>query len=143
MEQLLLTKSIWINAPREKVWRAITDPVQFQQWFSPPTPWTLSALEVGGIFSPTGFEQWASVIQVVNAPHTFSYRYQAPQEDGSIAMVATYVLEEENGGTRVTLTETGFKDENAVAQNVAGWDMGFANLEAYLTGKDLPYPQGL
>src|SRR5262249_22152466 len=46
-------RSIWIHAPRERVWTALTDPVQVEQWFSPGTSWTLTGLQVGGkLFSP-------------------------------------------------------------------------------------------
>ena len=47
MENTALERSIWIAAPRERVWRAITDPAQTQQWFSPPTPWAMDKLDVG------------------------------------------------------------------------------------------------
>ncbi|KPV45879.1 hypothetical protein SE17_43925, partial [Kouleothrix aurantiaca] len=55
-------RSIWIAAPRERVWRAVTDPAQMEHWFSPGTSWQMSALEVGGkLFTlnpETGAEQY-------------------------------------------------------------------------------------
>jgi hypothetical protein len=46
-------RSIWIAAPRQRVWSAITDPLQIEMWFSPGTSWKLTALEVGGrLFVP-------------------------------------------------------------------------------------------
>jgi uncharacterized protein YndB with AHSA1/START domain len=37
MEKLVVERSIWIAAPRERVWQAVTDPEQLAQWFLPPT----------------------------------------------------------------------------------------------------------
>ena len=65
-EKLAVERSIWIAAPRERVWRAITDPKQVEQWFSPGTPWRLSALEVGGrlsVYNPeTDSDKYIQVI---------------------------------------------------------------------------------
>ncbi|HEU5103014.1 MAG TPA: SRPBCC domain-containing protein [Roseiflexaceae bacterium] len=47
MEKLTVERSVWIDASRERVWQAVTDPKQIQQWYSPTTAWELSALEVG------------------------------------------------------------------------------------------------
>ena len=38
MEILTVERSIWIGAPRERVWQAVTDPEQLAQWLLPP-PW--------------------------------------------------------------------------------------------------------
>ena len=37
MENLELERNTWIAAPRERVWQAITDPEQLEQWFLPPS----------------------------------------------------------------------------------------------------------
>ena len=36
MEQIKVERSIWINASRERVWQAITDPADLAQWLLPP-----------------------------------------------------------------------------------------------------------
>jgi uncharacterized protein YndB with AHSA1/START domain len=36
MEHLSVERSTWMNAPRERVWQAITDPEQIAQWLLPP-----------------------------------------------------------------------------------------------------------
>ncbi|HWQ15589.1 MAG TPA: SRPBCC domain-containing protein, partial [Roseiflexaceae bacterium] len=36
MEQLTVERSIWIDAPRERVWQALTDPEQVARWLLPP-----------------------------------------------------------------------------------------------------------
>ena len=76
--QLAVERSIWIAAPRERVWRAITDPAQLEQWFSPGTPWHGSGPEVGGRFSvydpATGSDLYTQVIEAVDPPHRFVTR---------------------------------------------------------------------
>jgi uncharacterized protein YndB with AHSA1/START domain len=37
MEQIKVEHTIWIDAPRERVWQAITDPANLAQWLLPPT----------------------------------------------------------------------------------------------------------
>lgn len=33
MKKMAVERSIWINAPRERVWRAITETEQIRQWW--------------------------------------------------------------------------------------------------------------
>jgi hypothetical protein len=37
MRKMAIERSIWIAAPRERVWQAVTDPAQIVQWFAPCT----------------------------------------------------------------------------------------------------------
>ncbi|MBI1880024.1 MAG: SRPBCC domain-containing protein [Chloroflexi bacterium] len=149
MEKLAVERSIWINAPRERVWQAITDPKQIQQWFSPGTPWHLTTLDVGGKLYALGYESQAGIIEVVDSPRQFTYRWETPTPDIPFTLTTTYTLEEENGGTRVTITETGFESlledtrQERVDQNGKSWGMALENLKAYLEGRSLPYPEGL
>jgi uncharacterized protein YndB with AHSA1/START domain len=144
-------RSIWLNAPCERVWQAITDPEQIQQWYSPNTPWRLSALEVGGRFATynaeTDSEQHIQIVEVVDPPHQLILR-SAPQSAEEVHDVTTYTLLEENGGTRLILTNAGYELETAeirhqnMEQNAFGFGMALENLQAYLTSEDLPYPFG-
>jgi len=74
-EKFAVERSIWVAKSRERVWKAITDPEQIQQWFSPATPWALSAFEVGGrLYVPdaeTGAELYVQVIDVIDPPYQF------------------------------------------------------------------------
>ncbi len=55
-----LKRSIWINAPRERVWRAITDAEQVNQWWNKDDRWEIPALRVG--HSHTGEEVLATAM---------------------------------------------------------------------------------
>ena len=149
-EKFAVERSIWIDAPRERVWRAITDPKQIQQWFSPTTPWELSALEVGGRFyvhnAETDTDMYVQVIELVDPPHQLVTRSEP--EPPETPHVTTYTLEEENGGTRLMLTYSGYELEpddwrwNNMEQNAFGFGMMLENLQAHIEGKSLPYPEG-
>jgi uncharacterized protein YndB with AHSA1/START domain len=143
-------RSIWIAAPREKVWSAITDPAQLENWFSPGTSWKLTALEVGGrLFIPdpeTGDETNVQVLQIVDPPEHF-VTHSLPVSPGS-SEVTAYLLQEERGGTRLTITNSGYEflpDDgrwSAMEQNAFGFGMMLENLRAYVESSDLPTPGG-
>jgi uncharacterized protein YndB with AHSA1/START domain len=143
-------RSIWIAAPRERVWRAIIDPAQVEAWFSPGTAWRLSALEVGGrlfVHNPeTGAEMHAQVLELVDPPHRLVMR-SVPEPSGT-SQVTAYTLQEEQGGTRLTVTNSGYElapEEarwSAMEQNAFGFGMMLANLQAHVEGQRLPYPGG-
>ena len=143
-------RSIWIDASRERVWQAITDPKQLQQWYSPTTPWLLSALEVGGRFYiynvETESEMYTELIELLDPPHHLVKRSVAKPPE--TPHVTAWRLDEENGGTRVTITNSGYELEPDstrhpnMEQNAFGFGMMLANLKAYNEDKALPYPYG-
>ena len=143
-------RSIWIAAPRERVWSAITDPTQLETWFSPGTSWKLTALEVGGrLFIPdaeTGDETNVQIIQLVDPPQQF-VTHSLPASPGS-SEVTAYLLQEERGGTRLTITNSGYDllpadgRWSAMEQNAFGFGMMLENLRAYIESQDLPTPGG-
>jgi uncharacterized protein YndB with AHSA1/START domain len=145
-----IERSIWIDAPRERVWQAITDPTQIQAWFSPGTAWRLSALEVGGelaaIDPETGADIAPHIIDVLAPPRQLVLR--AAPGSSPVLTVTTYTLLEENGGTRLVLTDTGYERMPAeerhqnMEQNAFGYGMMLENLAAVAEGRDVPYPFG-
>jgi uncharacterized protein YndB with AHSA1/START domain len=149
-EKFSIERSIWIAAPRERVWRAISDPEQLDKWFSPGALWGGTGLEVGGRFfltnPETGAEMYAQVIEAVEPPYRLVTR-QVPEPPDTVH-VTTWQLDEEKGGTRLMLTYSGYELEpvegraNNMEQNAFGFGMMLENLAAYIEGKKLPYPQG-
>jgi len=143
-------RSIWISAPRERVWSAITDPIQLESWFSPGISWKLTALEVDGrLFIPdpeTGDETNVQVIQLLDPPQRFVTK-SLPASPGT-SEVTAYLLQEELGGTRLTITHSGYEllpedgRWSAMEQNAFGFGMMLENIRAYIESKDLPTPGG-
>jgi uncharacterized protein YndB with AHSA1/START domain len=144
-------RSIWINAPRERVWRAVTDPKQIQMWSSPATPWELSALEVGGRFyihdAENNKETYVEVIELLDPPHQLATR-TVPEPPDTTVKGKQYTLKEENGGTRLTVILSGYEQEaedarwSNMEQNTFGFGMMLQNAKAYIEGEELPFPFG-
>jgi uncharacterized protein YndB with AHSA1/START domain len=110
METLTVERTIWINAPRERVWQAITTAGQIQQWWGGDDHWEISALEVGGVIKfGDPDDLMTATIGVLDPPHQFTIQWPPQEQYHSIAMSTTYLLEEENGGTQVIVRETGFE----------------------------------
>lgn len=144
MEKMTVERTIWIAAPRERVWQAITDAEQIQQWWD--DYWEIPALQVGGTVKfGTEDDPMLATIAVVDPPHEFAIQWPPQPQYHSIAMLTRYVLEEENGGTRVTVSETGFEAlpddirQQRFDSTAKGYTTVLANLKAYLEGRELQY----
>lgn len=141
MEPVSIEKSIWIAAPRERVWQAVSDPAQIAEWFGAVTNFTKKGDTISARIGDMEVE--VARVEVMDPPRQLTTRnLQAP------ARTTTYTLTEENGGTRFTVTETGFEaltpgERNTqLDQNGEGWEMALQNLNAYILGMPLPRPQG-
>ena len=148
-ETVAVERSIWIDAPRERVWQAVTDPALIELWFSPGTPWVLSALEVGGrLFvrnAETGAEMYTQVVEQLDPPHRYATRTLPEGSDPTHH--STYTLAEENGGTRLTIIFTIREQDTQeqwmfLEQSAVGFGMMLANVRAVAEGTALPYPGG-
>jgi uncharacterized protein YndB with AHSA1/START domain len=149
-ETFALERSIWMKAPITRVWQAITDPVQIESWFSPGTPWTMTALEPGGkLYIPdvkTGAETHTQIIEVVEPPYRFVI-HTLPDVSGK-SEKTIHTLREEEGGTRLTITNTGYErltEElrwGTMEQNTFGFGTMLQNAKAFVEGKSLPVPGG-
>lgn len=138
MEPIHVERSIWISAPRERVWRAITEAEQIRQWWG-GDHWEIAALQVGATvaFGDPDDLMFAT-IAVVDPPREFSLRWPPQSQYHSIEMITTFRLEEENGGTRVTVTESGFEAlpgdvrQQRVDSTAQGYETVLAGLKAYV-----------
>lgn len=144
MEKLAVERSIWIDAPRERVWQAVTEPEQIPQWFLPAMPgMQMVRHDDGTLATRMGeMEVGIALFEVLDPP-----RKAASRSLPDRLLVTTYTLETENGGTRVTVTMTGFEslpeDARHDRLNVSGkaWEQALENLKAYAAGSELPFPQ--
>jgi uncharacterized protein YndB with AHSA1/START domain len=147
MESISIERSIWINAPRERVWQALTDPAQVEQWFAPGTAFKSSGSEAGAklyIEDPdTGAELYTQILEVVEPPNRLVLRSESEPH-----FRTGYVLKEENGGTRVLFTFSGYEGlpeaerKPMMQENDAGFELMLGNIKAFIEGTPLPNPQG-
>ena len=140
-----------IRAPRSRVWHAITDIRQFCQWFStesdepafrPGAHIRLISTHEGPYYKK---EFFVDIVEMV-AEHTFSWRWHPANlitgEDLSNEPMTLVVfrLEDAEGGTLVTVTESGFDQlfpsriTKVFETNEAGWKYQMAALERHFAG---------
>jgi uncharacterized protein YndB with AHSA1/START domain/DNA-binding transcriptional ArsR family regulator len=136
--------TVYIRAPREKVWDAITKPEFTRRYFfgSEPTstwrpgdPWL--SIEYG-----TGKPLVDGKILECDKPrrlvHTWHVRYDAALEEEAASRV-TWELEETDGVTKLTAVHDGFAPDSKVYDNVAGgWPLVLSGLKTLVeTGSPL------
>jgi activator of Hsp90 ATPase-like protein len=86
------------------------------------------------------------VIDVVDPPHQFVTR--TVPEPSEAPHVTVWTLKDENRGTRLTITHTGYELEpddvrhSNMEQNAFGFGMVLANIKAHIEGGDLLNPGG-
>jgi uncharacterized protein YndB with AHSA1/START domain len=128
-----IEKSIELNAPRSRVWRALTVPSEFGHWFG--ARFEVPAFEPGvaakAHFAPTkvdpevarmqeehmkmlGDVTWNMLVEKIEPEQLFSFRWHPyaidPKVDYSkeTATLVEFTLEEKNGRTLLTVVESGF-----------------------------------
>jgi uncharacterized protein YndB with AHSA1/START domain len=145
MKKQTVERTIWIDAPRQRVWQAVTDPEQLAQGFLPPALGAqMKRDDSGKLFVCMGpMEIPFAILEEVEPPRRLAGR-GFPDK----LITTTYTLEEEKGGTRVTVTMSGFESlpedaaQERLAPSGASWEKALANLKAYVAGAELPFPQG-
>lgn len=138
---MTVERTIWIKAPRERVWRAITETEQIRQWWGHDY-WEITALKVGATIKfGDPDDLMHATVAVVDPPREFSIRWPPQPQNYSTDFVTTYRLEEENGGTRVTVTETGVEAlpddirQERFDSTMRGYETVLASLKALLEGE--------
>jgi uncharacterized protein YndB with AHSA1/START domain len=142
-----IEKRIELNAPVSKVWRALTDHREFEQWFCVkiPQPFELGKESIGQITYP-GYEHvaWRAVIQRMDPERLFSFTWHPyavePDVDYSDEppTLVEFRLEPIGDRTVLTVTESGFdkipasRRAEAFRMNEGGWAEQLQNIQRYL-----------
>ena len=150
MESITIERSVWIKASRERVWEAITDTAQIEQWFAPGTVFKATGTEVGSrlyVENPeTGAEMYVQILELIDPPSQLMLRSQPEPPEPSF--FTHYKLETENDGTRLTLIFGGYEAlpedvrQQMMHENAVGFDLMLGNVKAVIEGTPLPQPQG-
>lgn len=146
-DQDRIEKVVDLAAPVARVWRAITDHMEFGEWFRVRLdgPFEVGATTTGNITYP-GHEhvKWVSTTEQMDHECLFVFSWPPstidPDTDyGMEAKVRVeFRLEPIETGTRLTITETGFqqfpekKRLDVLRSNVEGWDIQAKNITAYV-----------
>lgn len=136
-------------APRSLVWQVWTEPRHLRQWTA-PDDLALTFCEIdlrpGGVGrccmrAPDGTEHWLTEIYnevVENERLVSSHAWDDAEGKPGPATVLTVTFEDVDGGTRVTMLQTGFDSRASRNGHEEGWTScfdKFAALVAQLQGK--------
>lgn len=136
MSDLSLKTSIIINAPAEKVWKALTDPEIVKQYFFGTE--VKSDWEVGSPITWTGqwegksYEDKGEILEITPGKYV-KYSYWSsmggtedkPQNYQNVS----YDLVEENGVTALEIGQENIKDEAAKVHSEQNWQAIFGKMK--------------
>ena len=143
-----IEKRIDLKAPVSRVWRALTDYREFGQWFRVKIEGPFVAGQVSrGQMTYPGYEhlKWEVTVQKMEAERLFSLTWHPyavdPHTDysGEPPTLVEFRLEAIEGGTRLTVTESGFdkipahRRAEAFRMNEGGWAVQMKNVESHVT----------
>lgn len=127
-----------IRAPRERVFRAWTDPEILKQWWGPgpvTCPEAHIDLRVGGAYriantQPDGSVTWISgVFETVTPPEQLIYTWNVSIVPGEPTLVTLY-FHDHPEGTELVLNHERFTDPAVRDMHLQGWDGCIDKLEA-------------
>ncbi len=143
-----IVKIVELSVPVSRVWRAITDHVQFGEWFRVKLdgPFEVGETTTGQITYP-GHEhvQWVSVTEEITPEHRFVFSWPPSAVDPDTQypvdarVKVEFSLEATTEGTRLTITESGFdlfperKRLDILRSNREGWDIQARNIVSFCT----------
>lgn len=144
-----IEKELHLRAPRARVWSALTDAAQFSEWFRMKLegPFVAGGATRGRITIP-GYEHVTVAFEVESIePQTrFAYRWHPyavdPKVDyaGEAPTLVEFTLRDHEGGTLLTVVESGFdklpahRRDEAFRMNTEGWQGQMKNIERYVSG---------
>ena len=111
MEKLTLERSVLIAASPQIVWDAITDPKHLEQWYAPGCPWEIPALQAGATvkFHNTETDIQLATIKDLEPLKRFTLRWQLDPMHPGLTLTNTFLIEPENGSTRLTVSQAGYE----------------------------------
>ena len=142
-----IEKQIRLRAPKSRVWRALTDAEELGAWFRVKLegPFVPGGRTKGKITYP-GYEHITMEVWVeqMEAETLFSYRWHPyavdPKADYSSepTTLVEFQLKSEDGGTLLTVVESGFdqlpasRRDEAFRMNDGGWKQQLTNIERHV-----------
>ena len=132
----------FINAPREGVYRAWTDPAELQRWFGPEDVRTIKIaadIRVGGKYRwdlvKQDGEEWSCLGEyrelVPNRKIVFTWKWDDDEAWENRDSVVTVELSDRDGGTEVKLTHEKLPSEESRDRHNQGWNSVLDRLEKF------------
>ena len=145
-----IEKQIELKAPVARVWQALTDYKQFNEWFmvNLEAPFVVGKTTRGNITYP-GYEHMAMevLVQKMEPERLFAFHWNPLEIDPNVdrskqpSTLVEFKLEKVGDGTLLRITESGFDSipaaqrDEAFRRNNEGWTEQVKNIETYVTNK--------
>ncbi len=144
-----IEKQIQIQAPRSKVWRALTNAKAFGEWFGVVIDGEfVVGKKVIGSLTIKSYEgvKLEVVVERVKPETEFAYRWHPYAVDRKAdyskeeMTLVEFTLVEEGGGTLVRVVESGFdrlppnRRDEAFRMNSGGWSGQLGNIKKHVSG---------
>jgi uncharacterized protein YndB with AHSA1/START domain len=142
-----IEREVVLRASRARVWRALTNHEEFGTWFRVKLdgPFVAGQTLRGHITHP-GYEHVTMELDVerIEPERLFSYRWHPYAIDPKVdyqaepSTLVEFRLDEAPGGTRLTVTESGFdrlpthRRDEAFRMNDGGWAQQLVNIERHV-----------
>jgi uncharacterized protein YndB with AHSA1/START domain len=153
-----IEKQILLRAPRQRVWRALSDSTEFGTWFGMKFNGAFApGAKMTGVIAPTGVnadvakaqKQYEGLpfeitIEQMEPERLFSFRWHPHAVDRGTdysaepTTLVAFSLEDADGGVLLTVTESGFdhiplaRRAQAFTANEQGWGMVVKLIGEYL-----------
>jgi uncharacterized protein YndB with AHSA1/START domain len=143
-----IEKTILLNAPRSRVWKAIGDAAEFGTWFGIAFegPFIAGRPLRGRITFPPEYANvsFDILVERVEPGRLLSFRWHPGGVDPAIdyskepSTLVTFTLEDAPEGTRLTVVESGFdalpeaRRADAFRLNEKGWGQQMVNVERHV-----------
>jgi uncharacterized protein YndB with AHSA1/START domain len=143
-----IEKTIFLRAPRSRVWQALTDSGEFGNWFGVrfEAPFE-SGAQIKGRITVPGYEDalMEIFIEQLVPESLFAYRWhpyavdQAVDYSSEPTTLVEFRLADTAEGTSLTIVESGFdqlppgRRSEAFRMNREGWTAQLTNIERYVT----------
>ncbi|MQA89794.1 MAG: vanillate O-demethylase oxidoreductase VanB [Gemmatimonas sp.] len=143
-----IEKRLELRASRSRVWRAITTAEEFGAWFRMNINGEFAeGGTVRGRVTHPGYEHVTveMLVERIEPERYFSYRWHPYAVDTQVdysaepTTLVEFIVEETEGGTAVTIIESGFdriplaRRDEAFRMNDSGWAGQIKNLERYVS----------
>ena len=137
------------DAPREEVFDAWTNPEVLKRWWAVGLDWETPLAEVdlreGGRYrltmrTPTGEShtvggEYSEISRPERLVYTWAWEAEEANQVGTDETLVTVEFAEEDGGTRVVLTHSGFPSADSRDRHAHGWNGCLDNLERVFAGE--------
>ena len=145
-----IEREILIQAPRAKVWRALSNAEEFGDWFGAALKGQTFAAgqRVKGPITYPGYEHLTFDVTVerVEPERLLSFRWHPAAIETSVdyskepSTLVVFELKEAQGGTLLRIVESGFdglpasRRQEAFRMNSGGWDIQVQNIAKHVAG---------